>query len=123
MITFLIRLALGKINLQHVELEIESQFKQFKRLGLSATYLDSEQHTHIFIPIWNTVIKQAKKHRIKMIRSPHSSYNYLKRKPLKFLTVVFFQSLFLLRYGWPKKYPTYHALIVHPGTNFDQTWH
>lgn len=122
-VTFLILMALKKINLDHIRLEVTRQIESLINQGYTPVYLDSEQHTHVFIPVWNVITEVAKKYQIKSIRSPWSSFNYLKKKPLKFLTLVFFQAIFYLQYGPAKKYPMHHTLIAHPGTNFDTSWH
>jgi len=67
---FLLRLWVGKINLDEVENEFEAQIRRILDYNLSVSHLDTHQHLHIHPGILRIVIKLAKRFNIRWIRYP-----------------------------------------------------
>jgi len=117
---FLVKLLFKKIDLNEIQIEAKNQIKQLNKKGVLIKYIDSEQHIHIFPPIWNLFCNTFKN---KKIRSIQSSEMYLKVKPPKYLIYLIFKNLLKINY---RKLPManlnkkiYHANIIHPGSNFN----
>lgn len=118
---FLLKLFLLKINLEEVEKELNQQFSYLKKNNIYCTGVDSEQHLHIFHPIWSIVIRFAKKNNLH-VRSQKSTFYHLKKNPLKYLFCYFTRFIFLKTFFKIKDIPSvqiYDAIIVHPGSNYD----
>ncbi|MFA6814559.1 MAG: ChbG/HpnK family deacetylase [Patescibacteria group bacterium] len=118
---FLIRMLFSKINMQEVELELSQQFNYLKKHKIECVGLDSEQHLHIFYPIWPSIENFAKSNNLK-IRSQKSSFYHLKKHPIKYLFTYFAQLFFsfvLFEKRNKVMVKTHDAIIVHPGSNYD----
>lgn len=115
---FILRLNLGLINLEEVKKEFHSQYHQLKKIGIEPTYLNSEQHVHIFSPISILLEEEIHGSSIKKIRSTASSFNSLDGKLLRKTCLIILKNICNFRFGkfdeFNKKYDAY---IVHPGSN------
>jgi predicted glycoside hydrolase/deacetylase ChbG (UPF0249 family) len=121
LIIFMIKMLFKKIDLQEVKQELNQQFDHLKKNKIYCSGIDSEQHLHIFYPIWPIVVEFARKNNLK-IRSQKSTFYHLKKHPIKFLFCYFAQLFFLVNFS--KKYnfkaiQTHDSIIVHPGLNYD----
>lgn len=114
---FLMRMLFSKINMQEVELELNQQFNYLKKNKIDCVGLDSEQHLHVFYPIWSIVATFAKKNNLK-IRSQKSTFYHLKKHPIKYLFTYFAQLIFSEK-NHKVLAKTHDSIIVHPGLNYD----
>lgn len=118
---FLIKIIFSKINMQEVELELIQQFNYLKSHNINCVGLDSEQHLHIFYPIWLIVENFAERNDLK-IRSQKSSLYHLKKHPIKYL-FTYLARLFFSFIFFDKKNKVmlkkHDAIIVHPGSNYN----
>lgn len=117
---FLLKLFLKQLNLSEVEFEILKQLSFLKKQNIYPKYINSEQHTHIYPPIFTIFKKIAKKNNIKYIRNIKDvQYNLSWKLHKLFILKV---SLLLSSYIYGKK-PEYNTKIIekitHPGSNFD----
>lgn len=118
---FILRLLLGRIVERELLLEFQAQILFLKKLGISPNYLDSEQHIHTFSPLWNCITQVCQKNNIQFIRSYRSSELYLRKKPLRWLIFKSLNLVFSLSHKKRVSVSTsYHAFLVHPGTNYDK---
>ena len=115
---FLFKLLLKQINQQEVEQELKAQLERLKKLGIKAKYLDSEQHIHLFTPIWSSCVHIATTNKL-TIRSPQSTIEHLKLKPFRLLVFKTFSFLCTTQKPTTSSTATYNALIRHPGNNYD----
>lgn len=118
---FLIKMFFSKINMDEVKLELSQQFNYLKNNGINCSGLDSEQHLHIFYPIWPTIVQFAQTNNL-AIRSRKSTLYHLKKHPIKYLFAYFAQLTFFLIFSEKKNTvlaKTHDSIIVHPGLNYD----
>lgn len=118
---FLLRLLFMKINVQEIKTELNQQFEFLKKNNIHCNGVDSEQHLHVFYPIWPIVVRFAKSNNLE-IRSKKSSFYHLKKHPLKYLFLFFAQVLFYSIFSEenPNTLIQMHdSIIVHPGSNYD----
>lgn len=91
---FLFKIFNNQVNLLEVEDELNAQIKKVLDYGIIPTHLDSHQYTHLLPPVFNIVIKLAKKYNIKWIRYPkqnkHTQFitarSYIKKLYLWFIS-------------------------------------
>lgn len=116
---FLIRLLFKRIHVGEVMIELSAQYQALRKFGITPRYIDSEQHTHTFDPIAEVVSQFAASKKL-TIRSHSSTRHYLIHKPFRYVVLRSMQSILSFVYR-PQKPLTrcYHALISHPGTNYD----
>lgn len=67
---FLYKICSNKVNFLEVKEELDAQIKKVLDSGIIPTHLDSHQYTHLIPPVFNIVVKLAKKYNIKWIRYP-----------------------------------------------------
>jgi predicted glycoside hydrolase/deacetylase ChbG (UPF0249 family) len=121
---FLIKLLSGQIRLNEIDLELNNQFKRLESLALLPTYVDSEQHIHIFNLLAQPIVRTANRHNLP-IRSTASSVSYLKFRPHKYLMFCVLQALFFFRFFSLKSRKDINinsvmeAIITHPGSSYD----
>ncbi len=68
---FLAAYILGRINVRHLEDEIEAQFRKALACGLTITRVDSHQHLHLLPGILDILIRMCRKYNVKYIRCPY----------------------------------------------------
>lgn len=117
---FLLKLFLKQLNFNEVEFEITNQLNFLKKQNIHPKYINSEQHTHIYPPIFAIFKKIAKKNNIKTIRNIKDVQYNLSWKVHK----LFILKISLLLSSWIyEKKPEYNTkiieIITHPGSNFD----
>lgn len=67
---FLIKYFTGKINLHHLEVELDLQFKKFKEHFDEIPFVNGTQHLHIMPGVIDVVLQLAEKYKVKAIRLP-----------------------------------------------------
>jgi predicted glycoside hydrolase/deacetylase ChbG (UPF0249 family) len=67
---FLSRFFIGRVKLEHIEIELDAQFQRLIKKGIKISHIDSHQHIHMIPAILNVVIRLAKKYGINKIRCP-----------------------------------------------------
>lgn len=55
--------------LQQIEAELEAQLQRLEADGVEADHLDSERHIHLIPPVFERVVRVARRHGIRFIRS------------------------------------------------------
>lgn len=118
---FLVRLLLKKVTTSELKLEIENQLEYLKNRKIKVSYLDSEQHMHLFEPVKSVIATVAKKHGL-MVRSELSTKVYLRYAPIKFVVFVLTSKILNLIYN--ERAPEgevryFDGRITHPATNYD----
>jgi len=68
---FVRRYLLGKINLDEVRKELDTQIQRVLMAGISPSHLDSHQHIHMLPGILGIVVELSQKYGIPAIRFPH----------------------------------------------------
>ena len=65
---FILKFILGKIDQEHIQIELENQILFLKNQGIKINYLDSHQHLHMFPLIFDIILPILKKYEIYFIR-------------------------------------------------------
>jgi len=68
-LTIVTRIYQKRINIDELEAECVAQIKRGLDRGVNITHLDSEKHLHLINPVYNIVVKLAKKFGINKIRN------------------------------------------------------
>lgn len=71
----------GKINTDHVYIELDRQIQKVKDAGLPISHLDSHQHIHILPEVYKEVVKLAEKYKIHAVRVPKEKIRWYMLKP------------------------------------------
>ncbi len=71
---FLLRLVLGKIKKEHIQLELENQIIFLKDHGIQIIYFDSHQHLHMFPIVFSKLLPVLNQYQISLIRSSNTPY-------------------------------------------------
>ncbi len=121
LLLFILRLLCKQISLIEVEKEILAQMKYLQKKGVNISYVDSEQHVHLFEPIYSIVKKIAKRDHLK-VRSRWSTDTYFSIFPLKYIVLAGVS--FLLKQIYAKEVTNDGAVlldckITHPGNTYD----
>lgn len=124
---FIFKLFLHLINPDHIEREIKSQIKAFRKAGLKVSFIDSHQHLHAITPVAEIVEKIAKIEDIKVIRSYKSIKTYTLIAKIKYLILKSAAYLSYLIYfgkwGLPASWFTHDSQIYSfmswEGSSFD----
>lgn len=115
---FMLRLYFGLINLEEVRREFRAQYQKLLNFGVDVSYLNSEQHLHIFSPINQLLSDEIRNTKIAKIRSIASSFNSLDGKVFRKACLILLKKISDFRFEqffeFKKKY---NAYIVHPGAN------
>lgn len=114
---FLLKMIFSKINFDEVKLELNKQLTFFKKNKIKCVGIDSEQHLHIFVPIWSIVKEFANQNNLQ-VRSQNSTFYHLKKHPIKYL-FCYFTNFMVFKKKRLNGINHYDAIIVHPGTNYD----
>jgi predicted glycoside hydrolase/deacetylase ChbG (UPF0249 family) len=68
---FIVACLMGRISMDDVERELAAQIEYAVSQGITPTHLDSHKHVHLFPPVFESVVRLARRFRIHVVRVPY----------------------------------------------------
>ena len=68
---FIVACLLGRVSMQDVERELTAQVEYVASQNIEVTHLDAHKHVHVYPPVFEVVVRLARRFRIPVVRVPN----------------------------------------------------